>query len=440
MGVIGDMAGGEVLRSFFGGPVSTRAICAVVVPKDEPDPPPAALKHRDKYSGSGTGSATGSKGVAGAPLAPRPKPIDPKLVRKKQIQADLDLFEDLATDGPSKLAKPKPKPVVQDLPPAAGPGPSSARLNSASKLASTAAAGGNGKTAGLGVSSTPARGKAPSGISASKPGGQQAGQRAVGTAAVVAKARPGTPAAATNGIGSRVAPTNHQRQGTAATTGGKTGSGATASGRPSQLQAAGGRSGVPGVGTSTSGRPAGGVAGGFAATRPGAAASNMPSAAKGIAGSGAARAGPASGTGESAVRPAVMRRPGEQPRSSAGGPGGLRHGGGGGGGGSMRKPAPRRPRDDEYDEYDDDFVVHDEEEGQDWRKFLRRTTGYDPSRYQDDPFDDRMMEASWRQVVAEEKRSERMGRLEDEMAEEEEERHRKEKLKKLKLAKKQRTD
>ena len=34
---------------------------------------------------------------------------------------------------------------------------------------------------------------------------------------------------------------------------------------------------------------------------------------------------------------------------------------------------------------------------------------YDPSRYRDDPYDDRSMEVGWRQVVAEEKRSERMG-------------------------------
>ncbi|KXZ50048.1 hypothetical protein GPECTOR_18g29 [Gonium pectorale] len=95
---------------------------------------------------------------------------------------------------------------------------------------------------------------------------------------------------------------------------------------------------------------------------------------------------------------------------------------------------PRRRRDE--DEYEDDFVVDDDEGEEDWRKFLRRTTGYDPSRYRDDPFDDRTMEASWRQVEAEEKRSERMGRMEDELAEEEEERRRKEKLRKIK---KQRT-
>eukprot|EP00198_Chlamydomonas_reinhardtii_P011887 XP_001701224.1 predicted protein [Chlamydomonas reinhardtii] len=105
----------------------------------------------------------------------------------------------------------------------------------------------------------------------------------------------------------------------------------------------------------------------------------------------------------------------------------------------IRKPSagpPRRRRDE--DEYEDDFVVDDEEEEpeEDWRRFLRRTTGYDPSRYRDDPYDDRSMEVGWRQVVAEEKRSERMGRMEDELAEEEEERKRKEKMKRLK---KQRT-
>ncbi|GFR48717.1 hypothetical protein Agub_g10674, partial [Astrephomene gubernaculifera] len=101
----------------------------------------------------------------------------------------------------------------------------------------------------------------------------------------------------------------------------------------------------------------------------------------------------------------------------------------------------RRPRPQDEDEYDADFVVDDEEEdGQDWRKFLRRTTGYDPSRYRDENFDDRTMEASWRQVVAEEKRSERMGRLEDDMAEQEEERRRNEKIRKMKALKKQRID
>lgn len=95
--------------------------------------------------------------------------------------------------------------------------------------------------------------------------------------------------------------------------------------------------------------------------------------------------------------------------------------------------------DDDEDEYDDDFIDDDEPE-EDWRRVLRQTTRYDPSRFRDDPFDDRNMVAGWRQVEAEEKRSQRLGRLEDELAEEEEERHRKEKAKRLQALKKQRRD
>ncbi|EFJ42142.1 hypothetical protein VOLCADRAFT_97833 [Volvox carteri f. nagariensis] len=355
-----------------------------MVPRDEPDPPPAALKQRDKHPGNGPGA--GGKGTTGAAPAPKPKPVDPRVLRKKLIQADLDLFEDLTTDGPAQLPKPKPKPSVSVPNNAAGPGPSSARLNGASKLASSAAAAAGGKAGCRGSGAGPARGKAPGGsntaVNGSKPGGQQHQQLGqprgnaspAGTAAGQKAPRPGAPGPATNGTGSRTAPTNHQRQVVA-----------TPSGRPPQPQGL------------TGSRPPGHTA--VAAVGKGAAAARCFVCVFHLHG---------------------VQRANENVRN-------------------CECTATRR---------------------------------YDPSRYRDDPFDDRMMEASWRQVVAEEKRSERMGecpcrvdgyaeaslaeeetgggrrervgrsagRMEDEMAEEEEERHRKEKLKRLKaVAKKQRT-
>jgi len=84
---------------------------------------------------------------------------------------------------------------------------------------------------------------------------------------------------------------------------------------------------------------------------------------------------------------------------------------------------------DEEDEYEDDFVVDDDEEEADWRQHIRRLTGYDPRRYRDDG-DDRSMEASWRDIMMEEKRSERMARREDEIEEEMERKRKEDKMKK----------
>jgi hypothetical protein len=77
---------------------------------------------------------------------------------------------------------------------------------------------------------------------------------------------------------------------------------------------------------------------------------------------------------------------------------------------------------DDYDDDELDGFIDDGPEGgeADWRKEIRKMTGYDPSRYADDWGDDRRMEASWEQLQAEERRSARMGRLEDQAAEEEE--------------------
>lgn len=57
----------------------------------------------------------------------------------------------------------------------------------------------------------------------------------------------------------------------------------------------------------------------------------------------------------------------------------------------------------------DSFLVDDEEES-DWRKHIRSITGYDPSKYRDTG-DDRSMVADYRTVLAEERRSARLGAL-----------------------------
>ncbi|KAL3151444.1 Protein SPT2 [Trebouxia sp. C0009 RCD-2024] len=87
----------------------------------------------------------------------------------------------------------------------------------------------------------------------------------------------------------------------------------------------------------------------------------------------------------------------------------------------------------EEDDYDD-FVVDDEEEP-DWRQALKSVTRYDPSKFDDRGFDDRSMEASYKQIQAEERRSARMGREDDLRAEEEELKMQEEKRKKKKRAK-----
>ncbi|KAL0019848.1 hypothetical protein WJX79_006536 [Trebouxia sp. C0005] len=87
----------------------------------------------------------------------------------------------------------------------------------------------------------------------------------------------------------------------------------------------------------------------------------------------------------------------------------------------------------EEQEYEDDFVVDDEEEP-DWRQALKSITKYDPSKFDDRGFDDRTMEANYKQIQAEERRSARLGREDDRRAEEEELREQEEKRKKKKRA------
>ncbi|DBA93957.1 hypothetical protein WJX77_001982 [Trebouxia sp. C0004] len=92
----------------------------------------------------------------------------------------------------------------------------------------------------------------------------------------------------------------------------------------------------------------------------------------------------------------------------------------------------KRMRPEEH-EYEDDFVVDDEEEP-DWRQALKSITKYDPSKFDDRGFDDRTMEANYKQIQAEERRSARLGREDDRRAEEEELREQEEKRKKRKRA------
>lgn len=82
------------------------------------------------------------------------------------------------------------------------------------------------------------------------------------------------------------------------------------------------------------------------------------------------------------------------------------------------------------DDDDDGFVVSDDD---DWRSALRSVTRYDPRRFKhaaDDDDDDGAMEAGWNEIEAEEKRTARIGRMEDE----EEERREQMRLQKKKPA------
>ncbi|MEW5318546.1 MAG: hypothetical protein WDW38_009762 [Sanguina aurantia] len=82
-------------------------------------------------------------------------------------------------------------------------------------------------------------------------------------------------------------------------------------------------------------------------------------------------------------------------------------------------------------ESDGDSEGISEDDGDEsWRREMRAVTGYDPSRYAGEPADDRSMVVGWRQLQAEEKRSARTARNEDDEAEKEEARHRAEKIKK----------
>jgi hypothetical protein len=69
---------------------------------------------------------------------------------------------------------------------------------------------------------------------------------------------------------------------------------------------------------------------------------------------------------------------------------------------------------EEDEDEDDGFVVSDDD---DWRSALRSVTKYDPRKFQgraDDDDDDAAMEAGWNEIDAEEKKTARIGRMEDE--------------------------
>lgn len=129
------------------------------------------------------------------------------------------------------------------------------------------------------------------------------------------------------------------------------------------------------------------------------------------AASGAAKGRPAAAAGAAAgggLRPPTQQRPGLPPHGRPAAAAAV-------------PPAKRRrPSDDYEDEYDADFI--DDGGADDWRKELRSITGYDPSRFRDDPVADRFMVASAEQIRAEERRSAVLGRqadIEEERREEE---------------------
>ncbi|KAJ9508904.1 hypothetical protein QJQ45_028214, partial [Haematococcus lacustris] len=66
----------------------------------------------------------------------------------------------------------------------------------------------------------------------------------------------------------------------------------------------------------------------------------------------------------------------------------------------------------DLDEYEDDFVVdEDDEQELDWRSAVRKVTGYDPRKYSAADDDDRNMEVSFQQIAAEERRSAKLGKV-----------------------------
>ncbi|GAX83870.1 hypothetical protein CEUSTIGMA_g11295.t1 [Chlamydomonas eustigma] len=104
----------------------------------------------------------------------------------------------------------------------------------------------------------------------------------------------------------------------------------------------------------------------------------------------------------------------------------------------QRKPGRYRDDDDleSEDESDEGFVVDDDDDidgaSEDWRKEMRKLTRYDPRKFQDKDEDDRNMVAGWREIEAEEKRSARLGRAEDEKEELLERKRKEEKMKQKK--------
>ncbi|KAG2221728.1 hypothetical protein INT45_007134 [Circinella minor] len=103
-----------------------------------------------------------------------------------------------------------------------------------------------------------------------------------------------------------------------------------------------------------------------------------------------------------------------------------------------RRPIQRYEEEEEGDEEMDDFVVNDEEEEEevnDYSAEIGRIFRYNKKRYRNETFSDDDMEADAREVLREEKRSERIGRREDI----EEEKRELERLKRLKMKGKSRS-
>ncbi|KAI9321356.1 SPT2 chromatin protein-domain-containing protein [Dichotomocladium elegans] len=95
----------------------------------------------------------------------------------------------------------------------------------------------------------------------------------------------------------------------------------------------------------------------------------------------------------------------------------------------MRRPMPQKRSYDEVDEDLESFIVDDEEDENDYSAEISRIFRYNKSKYADDMYSDDDMEADSREVLREERRSERIGRREDI----EEERKELERLKRIKL-------
>mmetsp|Transcript_22294 Transcript_22294/g.48701 ORF Transcript_22294/g.48701 Transcript_22294/m.48701 type:complete len:366 (-) Transcript_22294:875-1972(-) len=356
--------------SLFGGPLSTRAMC------EDPSARAALLAEEQKKRLKAeltARKASGQSHVRQDKPAPPPRQ-DPKVVKKAKLKEDLYTFDDLSSDAPPPRPKPKPKP---------SPSPEPAVNAARSKISGRDGAAGRPEN-GHSVHNAPS--------TSGRPGAQQYAPNkkpAPSSTLPATKGKSISPQPAAQGVGQKrklppLPPEAHGRPGNRPL--------ASRPGAPQQCQPASQMNSKP--------RPAG---------------------------------APAHSNDKRAPSLPGQMRPGMPGQSRPGMPGQARPGMQG-----MRpgdrygRPQGGRPMSryhDEEDEYEDDFVVDDDEEEADWRQHIRRLTGYDPRRYRDDG-DDRSMEASWRDIMMEEKRSERMARREDEIEEEMERKRKEDKMKK----------
>lgn len=386
----------RVIRSIFGGPLSTRALCAA--------PKPAAPDREEARPASASGSAAGGTkprskpGVAGqagqqqqqlpsgagerqraAFVSQGPPQPNPKALQKKREQADLDLFDDLGADGPARRHAPKPaaKGAHAGGSPPTAPRTSQqqqqqARPKPKPPLGSAPAkphTGTGGKAEGPASNS-----KAPPASSAQRPGAGPVAQRPA------AGALAGRPTSGAIADRPAAGTSQHPHQARVASNG--------------AASTSAGRGAVPGPGSSGQhARPAAKAAAAAAQTRNPPAAAGMqrkqpvmpagrsgpPSSqlplARPVQHPPTQRPGPGHGQGPGAAQRPTQARPLQQQRLVPAGRPALSAAAAAAANGKRRRPL------EDLDEYEDDFVVDDDEEDEggggslDWRKEIRKLTG-----------------------------------------------------------------